>query len=198
MPQAEDKVEDVALTAEIDVQFADEWKARYASWCHKTYVDTSTFTPTVKQRHVLEVIHFRMIKEQYEIMQENYSDLWREKPTDIHVDIPLLRLIHGLPGSGKSQLLLWIKEYFEEVWSWEANNQFAIIAPQNAMADNIGGGTIHSFGGIPFKDRRGVLINSTGFLDDDKQSLLAKKWHNLRVVLIDEIEAAGVDILCQT
>ena len=60
-PQAEDDVEEVALTADVDVQFADEWKARYASCCYKTYVDMSTLTPTVKQRHVLQVIHFRMI-----------------------------------------------------------------------------------------------------------------------------------------
>ena len=66
------------------------------------------------------------------------------------------------------------------------------------MADNIGGGTIHSFGGIPFKDRRGQVVNASGFMDDDKQSLQSKKWHNLRVVLCDEIEAAGVDIIGKT
>ena len=47
-PQAEDEVEEVALAADVDAQLADEWKARYASWCHKTYVDTSSFTPTAK------------------------------------------------------------------------------------------------------------------------------------------------------
>ena len=25
---------------------------------------------------------------------------------------PLYRLIHGLPGAGKSQVLLWIRDYF--------------------------------------------------------------------------------------
>ena len=56
---------------------------------------------------------------------------------------------------------------------------------------------MHSFGGIAFKDRRGVVVNASGLMDDDKQSWLSKKWHNLRFVLIDEIEAAGVDIVAQ-
>ncbi len=32
-------------------------------------------------------------------------------------------------------------------------------------------------------------------MDDDKQVLQSKKCHNLRFLLVDEIEAAGVDIL---
>ena len=34
-------------------------------------------------------------------------------------------------------------------------------------------------------------------MDDDMQSVLSKKWHNLRFLLIDEIEAGGVDIVAQ-
>ena len=162
------------MTAAIDVNFDNDWKSRYASWCEKVYVDAATHIPTPRQKYVLQTLHFRMVKEQYEILQENYEHLWREKPDDIHVDNPLFRLVHGLPGSGKSQVLLWIKQYFEEVWKWEINNPFAIVAPQNAMADNVGGGTIHSFGGIPFKDRRGIVVNASGFMDDDKQSLQVK------------------------
>jgi hypothetical protein len=188
-------VPDIAMHCEIDVTFDNEWKIRYAVWHHKTYVDAASPTPTIKQQYVLETIHYRTVKENYELLQEDYTDIWQAKPADIHVDIPLLRLIHGLPGSGKSKLLLWIKEYFEEVWKWEINNQFAIVAPQNAMADNVGGATLHSFGGIPFKDRRGITVNAGSFMDEDKQSLHAKKWHNLRVLLVDEIEAAGVDLL---
>ena len=143
----------------------------------------------------METIHYRTVKENYELLEEDYADIWQTKPADVHVDIPLLRLIHGLPGSGKSKLLLWIKEYFEEVWKWEINNQFAIVAPQNSMADNVGGTTLHSFGGIPFKDRRGITVNAGGFMDDEKQCWSAKKWHNLRFVLVDEIEAVGVDLM---
>ena len=166
-------------------------------WHHKIYVDATTPTPTGQQQHVLETIHYRTIKENYEVLQEDYADLWQAKPTNVHVDIPLLRLIHGLPGSGKSMLLLWIKEYFEDVWKWELNNQFAIVAPQNSMADNVGGTTLHSFGSVPFKDRRGITVNTGDIMDEDKHSLSGKKWHNLRVLLVDEVEATGVELIGQ-
>ena len=92
-------------------------------------------------------------------------------------------------------MLLLIKQYFAEVWAWELNNQFASTAPLNAMADNIGGTTLHSFGSVLFKDRRGILVNLAGYMDGDKQSLKSKKWNSLRVLLCDEIEAAGMDVI---
>ena len=38
----------------------------------------------------------------------------------------LLRLVHDLPGSGKGQLINWLKPYFEDVWQWEKNKQYAL------------------------------------------------------------------------
>ncbi len=166
-PSAQEEIPDLTMAASMDVSFVNEWEARYDTWYEKVYISADTHTPTPKQQHVLQTLHDRMVKEHYEILQEDYAEVWRSKPDDVQVEEPLLRLIHGLPGSGKSQLLLWHKEYFEEVWQWELNNQFAIVAPQNAMADNVGGGTMHSFGGIAFKDRRGVLVNTGGFMDDE-------------------------------
>ena len=186
----------VAATSSIEPKVDSEWIPRYHSWKNKVYEDRSTHIPTPKQKHVLQTIHFRTVKEEYQMLSEPIPEhVWQEKPDNIYVEAPLLRLVHGLPGSGKSELLLWIKNYFEEVWMWEANNQFAITAPLNSMADNVGGSTLHSFGAIPFKDRRGVVVNASSFMDDEKQSLLSKSWHNLRVLLCDEIEAAGVDII---
>ena len=39
------------------------------------------------------------------------------------------------------------------------------------------------------------MVNSQVFANEDKQSLLSQKWHNIRFLLCDEIEAAGVDII---
>ena len=65
---------------------------------------------------------------------------------------PLRHLIHGLPGSGKSELTRWIQNYFEEVWQYKKGEQFVFLAPMNSMANNIGGSTVHSWGQIGFKD----------------------------------------------
>ena len=136
--------------------------------------------------------------EEYDTLGEPIpEEVWNTKPDNVVVDLPLLRLVHGLPGAGKSKVILWIKSYLEDVWLWEHNNQFAIVAPFNSMADNISGGTLHSFAGIPFKDRRGIVVNSGQHMSDDGQSLLGQKWHNLRLLICDEIEACGVDLVGQ-
>ena len=59
-------------------------------------------------------------------------------------DEPLFRLIHGLPGSGKSQILKWLRSYFNEVWLWGEGTHYQFLAPSNSMADDIGGATLHS------------------------------------------------------
>ena len=194
-PPIESVKPDVLMQSEIDSVSASDWVPRYTEWSKDLYENAATHTPTPNQKHVLETIHFRVVKENYELLHEDYSSIWAAKPADIQVEEPLLRLVHGLPGSGKSKLLLWIKDYFRTVWQWKMNNQFSIVAPQNSMADNVGGDTLHSFGNIPFKDHRGKLVNTHGFLDDEKQSLLSTRWHNLRFLFVDEIEAVGVNIL---
>ena len=83
--------------------------------------------------------------------QKHFEDLKPVRP-------PLLNLIHGLPGSGKSELLRWIREYLEKVWLWVLGEEFVFLAPLNTMANNIGGTTVYSWGQVAFKDRRGINI----------------------------------------
>ena len=33
-------------------------------------------------------------------------------------------LVMGLPGSGKTQVMKWMAEYFEEVWGWVAGRHY--------------------------------------------------------------------------
>ena len=61
------------------------------------------------------------------------------------------------------------------------------------MADNIGGATLHSFFQIPFKDRRGLTINSAQA--DDNWNAKLTKMSLLQFICVDEVEAAGVDLL---
>ena len=131
------------------------------------------------------LVHFRTIKEEYELAKEPLpQSTWNTKPLDMDVATPLFRLIHRLHGVGKSKLLEWLRQYFEEVWQWTRNKQYALLAPMNTMADNIGGSTLHSFAHIPFKDRRGKLIQTGkdttdpgSMAKDDEWALLSGVHH---------------------
>ena len=42
--------------------------------------------------------------------------------------------MHGIPGTGESQVINWICRFFEEALGWEHGVQFVCIAFQNRMA----------------------------------------------------------------
>ena len=107
---------------------------------------------------------------------------------------PLRHLIHGLPGSGKSELMKWIRSYFEDVWLWTYGEEFVFLAPLNSMASNIGGSTVHSWGQIGFKDRRGVHIAPKTAATEETPAMTTK-CGKLRFACIDEIEATGADTI---
>ena len=128
---------------------------RYERWYQDVFGDEGhpkLVAPTNEQAKVLRLVHDRVTQEEYELAGEPLPAGLRQ------VEKPLLRLVHGLPGSGKSKLIEWLTMYFEYVWEWKMNKQYALVAPMNTMADNIGGNTIHSFGNISFKDRKGIEI----------------------------------------
>ena len=110
-------------------------------------------------------------------------------------DEPLFQVIHGLPGTGKSKVIAWICELFTDVLGWEHGNQFVCLAVQNTMASNIGGHTIHHWGGISFKDDQGKdKGNKSGKRDT---SLLFHRCMNLRWLLIDEISMVSAELLAE-
>ncbi len=113
---------------------------------------------------------------------------------DFHTVSPLFKLIHGLPGSGKTKVMHWLRSYFEEVWGWTEGVHFTFLAPLNSMAANIGGSTLHSWGEVAFKDRRGQIIQPRRG-SEDQVSSMAVKTSCLRFLFIDEIEASGCQLL---
>ena len=168
-----------------------DWKviaAAYETWCAAVYMDTGSKIPTAQQRVILTTIHLRR---KYEYFVEQ-GMLPTEDIQDISAT-PLYRLIHGLPGSGKSEVLLWLRSYFEIVWEWTHGDQFVFLASMNSMADNIGGITLHSYFGIAFKDHRGLSLNSSG-VDRNWNSSLTK-MSLLDFLFIDEVENAAADLL---
>ena len=110
-------------------------KARYAEW--KEILKKSPKAPTLEQWRVLDNIYARIWQEQLEHKQGKQRTSLFES---------LRMLIQGLPGSGKSQLITWIRCLFEEVLGWCHGREFVCIAAFNTMAALIGGFTVHSWG----------------------------------------------------
>ena len=101
-------------------------------------------------------------------------------------------MIHDLPGSGKSKLLLWLRTYFEEVWKWTDGAQFQYAAPLNSMANNIGGNTMHTWAGLKFTNSEGEQISGEMLKQGkDTLSIRHQKCSNLRSIVIDEVVGGG-------
>ena len=58
-------------------------------------------------------------------------------------------MIQGLPGSGKTQVIQWIRSFFEDVMGYVHGRDFICLASMNTMAALIGGMTIHSWAEVP-------------------------------------------------
>ena len=161
------------------------WTELYVLWHAEVYQNKESRTPNAQQAEILKLIHQRRL---VEYAEENGEDCSKA----LNCRQPLLRLIHGLPGSGKTEVLRWIQSYFEQVWLWTLGKEFAFLAPLNSMASNIQGSTVHSWGKISFKDRRGVII-STQQGDSEEIPSLTIQCNATRFLFIDEIEATGAD-----
>jgi hypothetical protein len=127
--------------------YRQAWKDAYETW--EQTVFSIAKRPNAKQWQVLKLIHERCIYEYQEEVTQTINATLEENHQE-----PLFRMVHGLPGAGKSEILKWVQTYFENVWLWTRGIQFEYLAPLNMMAHGIGGQTIHSFG----------YVSSTGTL----------------------------------
>ena len=58
---------------------------------------------------------------------------------------PLLWLMHGGPGVGKSEVLKALKQLFTDVLHWTPGHEFQMAALQALMAEQLGGGCQTSY-----------------------------------------------------
>ena len=133
-----EKVDD-AVQSDVKARmhiYTVEWETNYDQW--RRELQKADKAPYAEQWVVLDAVHEQCRLEQcYERSQSHGNG---------QLSSAIFKLIHGLPGSGKTQLMLWIRSYFEEVWNWEAGTHFVFLAPLNTMAANISGATLHAFG----------------------------------------------------
>ena len=101
---------------------------------------------------------------------------------------PMFDVVHGFPGTGKTQVITWVREYFEKVLGWTHGVQFVCLSFQNVMAALINGETIHHWSGIPARDNEG----SSGTRDNYKLSI---KCQVLRFLLIDQVSMVSAELL---
>ncbi len=158
-----------------------DFEERYANW--RGMLANDKEHPTAEQWRILYKVHHRCLLEH--ALEAGLPMQTEEEP--------LLELIHGLPGSGKSKVIGWIRSYLEYVWQWQHGVHFVCLAPMNSMATNIGGFTVHSFGEVPFM-KDGVYI-STAKNDGKSISSMVTKCQKLRFLIIDEVENLGAGCL---
>ena len=106
--------------------------------------------PTSRQKDVLEHVAQRVLQE-FAATHEGGDVPAHTKSDHKHMrtEEPLRGLIHGLPGTGKSQVIAWIRKFLEEALCWEHGVHFVCVAFQNSMAALIKGTTLHGAANLP-------------------------------------------------
>ena len=66
---------------------------------------------------------------------------------------PLRGFVHGSPGTGKSNLISWLRRMFEEALAWQHEEEFLCVAFQNRVAHVMGGITLRSSGDIAVENQ---------------------------------------------
>ena len=116
--------------------YREDYQTAYESWCQELKV--SKKPPYQAQWDFMKQIHRRC---EQEAKDERSGDVKKQKSSE-----PMRLFCHGLPGSGKTQVMKWLASYFEKVWNWTAGEHFVFLAPMNSMAFRINGFTLHSWG----------------------------------------------------
>ena len=109
---------------------------------------------------------------------------------------PLQVLLHGVPGAGKSEVLFWIRDFFETVCKWTHGKEFVFLASQNSMAALIDGFTFRSFCRVPFMKSDGTIANTKSQQSEEHgMSNLFLRYERLRFIFIDEFLTTGCEVL---
>jgi hypothetical protein len=145
------KVEDKKAGAWMDVASAT---SRWNAWKRSLFQNAKS--PTPDQWRVLEAIYTRCVC----MRQEHNSNAQKRSREE-----PLRLMIQGLPGAGKSQVIHWVRSFFEDVLGWPHGREFVCLASMNTMAALIGGFTIHAWGEVPInaeQQQKKVFLHEGG------------------------------------
>ena len=100
-------------------------------------------------------------------------------------DDPLVWLLHGPPGAGKSHALHFARKLFDAVLNYVYGLDYEVVAFQGTNAADLGGKTIHTAFGF----NRGA--QGDGRIKEDA----AKRLAHWRWLIVDEISLTSADLL---
>ena len=155
--------------------------AKANAWLRKLRTADKKKSPSEEQLACLQAIMTRCAIEAREV-DENKE--FRSEP--------LRMVLHGVPGAGKTQTLLWIKRFFEEVCGWTHTKEFVFCASQNTMTALINGVTLHSFFRLAFKNKDGTAVN----VQNEEKGDMSREYIDyqaLRFVFVDEFSTAAIE-----
>ena len=133
--------------------------------------------------------------EMLRIVCQRVCDELQESNDDVARSDPLMWLLHGGPGTGKSEVLIMVKELFRDVCGWEMGFEFQMMALQAVMAQLLEGDTIHHACGInPFGVKNDPKAAQKA---SQKQVETAARIMQWRWLFIDEISMVGAKLLAE-
>lgn len=101
---------------------------------------------------------------------------------------PQLRmLVHGMAGTGKSQVIKCVINLFEHIGERHA---LSVLAPTGSAAALIGGSTYHSFLGINIHSTKSAKNNSTMSIE------CLQRLKYIRYIILDEVSMVSLQNLC--
>ena len=108
---------------------------------------------------------------------------------------PLFWLMHGGPGTGKSEVLKLVKELFRDVCGWNIGLDYQIAALQAVTAQLLEGDTIHHALGInPFGAKTDAKAQDKA---SRRQADVAQQIMQWRWLFIDEVSMVSARLLAE-
>ena len=162
-------------------------KTNIAAWWRK--VNNSEKKPNPQQTAVIEAVSVRCQAEQAEL--NRWNGPVKNRRADM-LSEPLRVCVLGDPGAGKSHCIHLLRSFFQEVMEWEHQMQFQFLAPQNSMAELVGGATVHTWGVIPIG---GAAAGSKHKNKDVDWDQLFENCISMRWLIIDELSCLALGLL---
>ena len=162
-------------------------QASVKAWWQK--VRTSSKPPNAEQEAFLKSVIARCEAERTELSAKNDPKRGRQPRS---LSEPTRDCLLGIPGAGKSHCIDLIRDFFESCLGWEHGIQFQFLATQNSMAELIGGGTVHSWAGIPANKMMAAAKSTSKEVDWDA---LFENCISMRFIIIDECSTLSPGLL---